>query len=149
MLLRSSHADARQFRSVRSPIHFNVINVPIARFVSWSNLHLQPPPSPFVHPGVPPVPSRASHHHRNKRVARQRHRSVVTGTVCTCVCVNTNAHVHAAVYIINAYKYPRSATISGFHLGRDGKSPFLPLRLRRRDRGSSRPRASKDRKFLQ
>lgn len=27
-------ADARQFRLVRSPIHFNVINVPIACFVS-------------------------------------------------------------------------------------------------------------------
>lgn len=97
-----------QFRSVRSPIHFNVINVPIARFVSWSNLH-PPHPAPFVHPGISSSSS-AQAIPRNKRVARQRHRSVVTSTVCTCVCTNTyartRARAHAAVYIINAYKYP-------------------------------------------
>lgn len=61
------------------PIHFNVINVPIARFVSWSNLQLQPScPAPSVHPGVYPLPLPREPPPRNKRVARQKHRSVVT-----------------------------------------------------------------------
>lgn len=76
-----------------SPIHFNVINVPIACFVSWSNLQL---PRLSIHQRTPFL-FRASHP-RNKRVVRQKHRSVVTGTVCVRVWMNTTASANASAH---------------------------------------------------